>query len=411
MSQKKIFFKSNEKLNFINNLKLRASYGTLGNDGGDDVAYYQYLNKFITQTDKIKTNAVFGTGATGILPGVYPSLGITWETTTTADVGFDLGLWNGLLSLEFDYFHKRTSDILMDRVRTIPGTFGADLPKENYAEMVNQGCEFLVRHDNKIGNFTYYVSGNFSFARNHYTKIDESANAYEWEIKTGRPIKFITGYLADGIARTDADLVGLPQYNGGFDWSKGDIILKDINGAGGVGGPDGVVDGNDKAVLSLYSKDPEIIYGISLGGEWKGIDFTAFFQGVGHRAIMFPNRGDTWTEQTVLNIWSDAYSPDNIDGKYPRVGGTGSKGANGQESSFWLMNGNYFRCKNIEIGYTLPKQWLGTIGVDRCRVYVSGTNLFVFDHIGIYDPENSGDRGAYQYPLTKSFNFGINVSF
>ena len=405
------FFKANEKLNFINNLKLRASYGTLGNDGGDDVKYYQYLSKFTTQTDKIPTNVVFGTGATGILPGVYPSLGITWETTTTADVGFDLGLWNGLLSLEFDYFHKKTSDILMDRVRTIPGTFGATLPKENYAEMVNQGCEFLVRHDNKIGNFTYYVSGNFSFARNHYTKIDESANAYEWELKTGRPIKYITGYLADGIARTDADLVGLPQYNGGFDWSKGDIILKDINGAGGVGGPDGIVDGNDKTVLSLYSKDPEIIYGMSLGGEWKGIDFTAFFQGVGHRAIMFPNRGDTWTEQTVLNIWTDAYSPDNINGKYPRVGGTGSKGANGQESSFWLMNGNYFRCKNIEIGYTLPKQWMGAIGVDRCRVYVSGTNLFVFDHIGIYDPENSGDRGAYQYPLTKSFNFGINVSF
>ena len=80
-------------------------------------------------------------------------------------------------------------------------------------------------------------------------------------------------------------------------------------------------------------------------------------------------------------------------------------------SSFWLMNGNYFRCKNIELGYTLPKQWVNSIGVDRCRVYVSGTNLFVFDHIGIYDPENSGDRGAYQYPLTKSFNFGINVSF
>ena len=92
-------------------------------------------------------------------------------------------------------------------------------------------------------------------------------------------------------------------------------------------------------------------------------------------------------------------------------GGTGSKGANGQASSFWLMNGNYFRCKNIELGYTLPKQWVNSIGVDRCRVYVSGTNLFVFDHIGIYDPENSGDRGAYQYPLTKSFNFGINVSF
>ena len=116
----------------------------------------------------------------------------------------------------------------MDRKRTIPGTFGATLPKENYAEMVNQGCEFMLRHDNKIGNFTYYVSGNFSFARNHYTYIDESANAYEWEIKTGRPINFITGYIADGIARTDEDLAGLPLYNGGFEWSKGDIILKDI---------------------------------------------------------------------------------------------------------------------------------------------------------------------------------------
>lgn len=401
------FFKQNDKLKFIDNLKLRASYGTLGNDGGDDVAYYQYLSKFNTGT-----NVVFGSGASGILPSVYPSYGITWETTTTADVGFDMSMWNGLLSMEFDYFHKLTSNILMDRKRTIPDTFGASLPKENYAELKNQGCEFLLRHDNKIGNFTYYVSGNFSFARNRYTKIDESANAYEWEIKTGRPIEFITGYIAEGIARTDEDLVGLPQYNGGFDWSKGDIILKDIHGSGGVGGPDGIVDANDQAVLSLYStKNPEIMYGISLGGEWKGIDFTMFFQGVAHRSVMFPNRGDTWTEQSVLDIWSDAYSPDNIDGAYPRVGGTGSVGANSQASTFWLMNGNYFRCKNIELGYTLPKEWMSALGVNRCRVYVSGTNLFCFDHIGIYDPENSGDRGAYQYPLTKSFNFGINVSF
>lgn len=399
------FVKDNERLGFISNLKLRASYGTLGNDGGSSVAYYQYLSKYNTGA-----NAVFGSGASGITPGVYPSKGITWETTTTADVGFDLGLWNGLLTLEFDYFHKRTSDILMARTRTIPSTFGASLPKENYAELVNQGCELLVRHDNHIGAFTYYVSGNFSFARNHYTKIDESANAYEWQIKTGRPINYITGYIAEGIARTDKDLEGLPKYNS-FNWSKGDIILKDLHGNGGTGGPDGVVNGNDQAVLSLYSSNPEIVYGLSLGGEWKGIDFTMFFQGVANRAIMFPNRGDTWTEQSVLDIWSDAYSPTNTTGAYPRVGGTGSYGANSQASTFWLKNGNYFRCKNIEIGYTLPKKWVSAIGIDRCRLYVSGTNLFVLDSIGIYDPENSGSRGAYQYPLTKSYNFGINISF
>lgn len=404
------FFKQFEKLSFISNMKLRASYGTLGNDGGDKVDYYQYLNKFTTMKDN-PSGAVFGSATTGILPGVYPSYGITWETTTTADLGFDLGLWNGLLSLEFDYFHKRTSDILMDRIRIIPETFGATLPKENYAELVNQGCEFLVRHDNSIGNFKYFVSGNFSFARNHYTKIDEAANAYEWERKTGRPINFITGYIADGIARTDEDLKGLPLYNGNFSWSKGDLILKDLHGAGGIGGPDGKVDANDQAVLSLYSKEPEILYGITLGGEWKGIDLNMFFQGVGHRSIMFENRGDTWTEQSVLDIWSDAYSPDNLDGKYPRVGGTGSKSANGQASSFWLLNGNYFRCKNIEIGYTFPKQWMNQLGVNHLRVYASGTNLFVFDKIGIYDPENSGPRGAYQYPLMKSFNLGLSLTF
>lgn len=400
------FFKENAKLSFVNNLKLRASYGVLGNDGGDDVAGYQYLEKY-----KIVTGGAFGSASTGILPDVYPNPNITWEKTATLDLGFDLSMWNGLLSFEFDYFNKRTYDILMDRVRTIPGTFGGKLPKENYAELRNQGVEFLLRHDHKIGEFTYYLTGNFSFARNHYTKIDEAANAYEWERKTGRPMKFITGYYADGIARTDGDLNGLPLWNGKDKWEKGDVILKDINGAGGVGGPDGFVNGNDRGILSNYSKDPEIMYGISLGGEWRGIDFTMFFQGVGHRAIMFENRGDTWTEQSVLDIWSDAYSPDNTDGDYPRVGGVGSYGANGQASSFWLLNGNYFRCKNIELGYSLPKPWMTKIGANSCRVYVSGTNLFVFDKIGIYDPENSGDRGAYQYPLMKSFNVGLSLSF
>lgn len=402
------FFKSNPNLSFINNLKLRASYGILGNDGGDDVSGYQYLEKYkITKAGA----GVFGSATTGILPDVYPNTMITWEKTATFDVGFDLSMWNGLLSVEFDYFKKHTYDILMDRVRTIPGTFGAVLPKENYAELDNQGVELLLRHDHKIGNVNYFVSGNFSFARNKYVNIDESAGAYEWEKKTGRPIEFITGYYANGIARTDNDLNGLPLWNGKDKWEKGDVILQDINGAGGKPGADGKVDGNDKGILSLFSKDPEITYGINLGGEWKGIDVTMFFQGVANRAVMFENRGDTWTEQSVLALWDDAYSPSNINGAYPRVGGTGSYGANGQASSFWLMNGAYFRCKNIELGYTLPKTWMNKIGADNCRLYVSGTNLFAFDQIGLYDPENNGPRGAYQYPLMKSYNVGLSVSF
>lgn len=404
------FMKDNEKLNFIDNLKLRLSYGVLGNDGGTDVAYYQYLDLFQTAT-----GGAFGSATTGIQPSTYPNKTITWEKTATTDVGFDLGMWNGLLTFEFDYFYKRTYDILMARNRTIPSTFGASLPKENYAELINQGVEFMARHDNNIGDFKYYVSGNFSFARNHYSKIDEADNAYDYDLKKGRPMNFITGYLADGIARQESDLNGLPLWDGIHPWQLGDVILRDLTG-------DGNVTSIDKTVLSKYSKSPEIIYGFSLGGSWKGVDMNIFFQGVANRSIMPEYRGWKWDEQSVLNIWTDAYSNksfnpnnpymrDNLNGKYPRVNGTGSVGANGQSSSFWLLNGNYLRCKNLEVGYTFPKNIINKVGVDGLRVYFSGTNLFVFDHVNVYDPENSSNWDAYQYPLMKSFNFGLNLTF
>ncbi len=406
MSEEK-FMKDSESLSFINNLKLRASYGILGNDQVDP---YQYLDLFSTTT-----GGVFGAATTGIKPGVYPNKNITWEKTATTNLGVDIGLWNGLLSLEFDYFHKRTYDILKKRERTIPSTFGASLPNENYAELINQGVDILARHDNRIGEFKYYVTGNFSFARNHYSKIDEAENAYDYQLNTGRPMNFITGYKANGIARTEADLNGLPTWNTANKWQLGDIMLLDVNG-------DGDVTSVDQVVLSEYSKQPEIIYGFSLGGEWRGFDLNIFFQGVAHRAIMAGYRGWKWTEQSVLDIWSDAYSnssfapnnpymTDNLTGKYPRVGGTGSANANGQASSFWLLNGNYLRLKNLEIGYTVPKAVLQQVGIDGLRVYVSGTNLFVLDHIGTYDPENSSDWDAYQYPLMKSFNVGLSLTF
>lgn len=403
------FFR-NLNAGFINNLKLRASYGLVGDDGGDDVAAFQWQARYAKQS----AGAVFGSVTSGILPSVYPNPQITWEKVAITDIGFDVNMWNGLLSFEFDYFFRKRTDILLDRVRTVPATFGATLPKENYGEVHNWGLEFLARHENTVGGVKYYVTGNFSFARNKYVVIDEAANARDFEKKTGRPMKFITGYWADGIARTDADLAGLPTWSTNkYPWHVGDVRLRDINSAGGVPGKDGYVDSNDQDVLSLKSIDPEITYGLTVGASWKGFDINLFFNGVANRKIMFPNRGDTWTEQTVLRIWDDCWTSNNINAKYPRVNGLSSEsyGANGQASSFWLFNAGYCRLKNLEIGYTLPKAWTGKIRIDNCRIYASGTNLFVIDNIDIYDPENSGDRGAYQYPQMKTFNVGINLSF
>lgn len=398
------FIKNN--YSFINNLKLRGSLGLLGNDGGDNVADYGYMYKY-----NIASGAVFGGGTSGITPGALPITDITWEKTVISNIGLDFQLWKGLLSMEIEYFFKHTYDILGSRIASVPNTFGATLPQENYGVVDNKGIDIIARHDNTIGNdFRYYLTGNFSFARNTVKKMDVAAGAYDYQQRVGRPIDFITGYWDNGIARTDADLKGLPTYNG-YTYSLGDIILRDmkINNNG-----DNNITSADMDVLSLYSQTPEIIYGFSLGGQWKGFDVNVFFQGVANRKIMFPNRGDLWDEQAVLNIFTDTWAPDNVNAQYPRVGGIGASsiGASRDLSSFWLLNGNYLRLKNAEIGYTLPNEWLSKAGLKNVRVYVSGANLLTFAPYDISDPEAvGGEYGVYQYPIMRSINGGISVKF
>ncbi len=390
----------------INNLKLRGSFGLLGNDGGDNVVNYGYLYKYNTSA-----GAVFGGGTSGITPGALPITNITWEKTAITNIGLDFQLWKGLLSMEIDYFYKHTYDILGSRIASVPNTFGATLPQENYGIVDNQGIEMLARHDNTIGkDFRYFLSGNFSFARNTVKKMDVAAGSFDYQQRVGRPIDFITGYWANGIARKDADLAGLPTYNGNA-YSLGDIILRDmtINNSG-----DKNITSADMDVLSLQSQNPEIIYGFNLGGQWKGFDLDIFFQGVARRKILFPNRGDLWDEQAVLKIFTDTWGPDNVDSKYPRVGGIGasSLGASRAASSFWLMNGNYLRLKNVELGYTIPEVWIKKMGLQNVRLYISGANLLTFSPYDISDPETiSGTYGVYQYPQMKSFNGGITVKF
>ncbi|WP_164126789.1 SusC/RagA family TonB-linked outer membrane protein [Sphingobacterium luzhongxinii] len=387
---------------FVDNLKLRLSHGLLGNDGGDQVSEYGYINRFSTTA-----GAVFGGATSGILPGALPNYAITWEKTRITNAGLDFSFLRGNLSGSLEYFQKHTYDILGTRIASIPNTFGATLPRENYGVVDNYGIEASLRHDRKIGNdFAYFIGGNFSFARNKVKMWDVSPGAFDYQQRVGRPIDFITGYQANGIARTDADLVGLPTYSG-FNYSKGDVILLDQN-------DDGNITSADMVVLSQKSMNPEIIYGINLGAAWKGLDINAFFQGVANREIMFPNRGDLWDEQAVLSIFNDTWSPETPDATYPRVGGIGASsiGASRQASSFWMLNGNYMRLKNLELGYTLQESLIKRLGIKGLRLYVSGNNLITFDKVDVADPEAiSGNYGVYQYPIMKSITGGLSFKF
>jgi TonB-linked SusC/RagA family outer membrane protein len=394
------FIKDNWKS--VDNLKLRISHGLLGNDGGDNVSEYGYINRYT-----VASGAVFGSATSGITPGALPNYAITWEKTQISNVGVDFSLWRGLLSGSAEYFRKHTYDILGSRIASIPNTFGATLPRENYGVVDNQGVEVSLRHDRVLSNdIRYFFNGNISYARNKVREWDVAAGAFDYQQRVGRPIDFITGYEAVGIARTTQDLTGLPTYNGNA-YSLGDVILKDQNG-------DNNITSADMVVLSTQSMNPEIIYGFATGGVWKGIDLNVFFQGVANRKVMFPNRGDLWDEQAVLSIFNDTWTAETPDAKYPRVGGIGASsiGASRAASAFWLMNGNYLRLKNVELGYTLPQHINKKIGLGNMRIYISGTNLFTIDKIDVTDPEAiAGNLGVYQYPIMKSITGGLSVQF
>ncbi len=388
----------------LDNLKLRASYGITGNDYYDDpnVPPYQWQNKYV-----VAPGAVFNGATMGLTSGVYPNPLLTWEKAATTDIGIDASFGNGLLSIEADYFRKHTYDILWTRALTVPASFGATLPSENYAVVDNHGIELSVRHDNSIGQVNYYVGGNFSFARNKVINMAEPANAMDYQKRIGRPIDFITGYEAAGIARSEKDLQNLPDYNApGQKFEVGDIIFKDISGPDGK--PDGIVNDFDKKVLSNKSLNPEIIYGVNGGVSWKGFDLNFLFQGVTGREVMFPNR-DQWREQAVLSFWADHYTTENTGAAYPKIGG--KNGTEGPASSFWLRNGAYLRLKFLELGYSLPKALLQKAKISNVRFYVSGSNLFTVSAIKLYDPEFQTSYGAFQYPIMRSVNVGVNLGF
>ncbi|MEX2592376.1 MAG: TonB-dependent receptor [Anditalea sp.] len=374
------FIKNNTSLHFIDDLKLRASYGVVGNDRNvynGRIPTFQFLQVFNPSGTIVSGSE----GLSSITPGILPNPDVTWETAAISDVGLEGLLWNGKLQFEVDVFYKRTSNILLERIRSIPATLGAQLPAENYAKVDNKGIEFSLTHKNHINELNYFFKINGSFSKSKVITLDEPANIPDYLLQTGRPLGFITGYKALGFFQTEEEVdTYYPQFNGGQ--QPGDVKYADING-------DQRVDANDLTIISIDNSTPKIIGGLSFGGSFKRFDLAVLFQGatkvnrlLDGMARNFFVGGSRNTYVDLLDYWT----PENTNSLYPRPW-EGYHPNNSMTSDLYLRDASYIRLKSVDLGYTFSDRVVERLQIENLRVYFSGSNLFVIDKLNMFDPE------------------------
>lgn len=412
-------FWKESKLNFIDNFKIRVSYGKLGDD---EAAAYQYVSGYTYPARGGSNNQPGGY----ILDGAYIAAAankgiinknITWYTSKTFDFGFDLDFWNGMLGFTFDYFNRNRDGLLATRASSLPVTVGANLPQENLNSDRTRGFEIEISHRNHVKDFNYQVSGNLSFTRTKYRHQEHGAygNSYdEWRnSRENRYADIWWGYDKGGRYGSYEDIANSSIYvNRGA--LPGDYIYEDWNG-------DGLKNDLDVHPIA-YSGVPKVNFGLTLAAQWKGFDLNMLFQGALKKSISYveilaePAWGDdnSGTLDYFLDRWhpvdphANPYDTNTqwVSGNYA-YSGTVADGS----SLFRIFNTNYMRLKSIELGYTLPKNITDKIGINGLRIYVNGYNLLTFTNMDYIDPEHTSDMWGCSYPLNKSFNFGVNLKF
>lgn len=408
------FFKENESLGFISNLKLKVSWGRLGNQ---NIGNYPYQSVY-----ELGQNYPFGdtyTQGAAVTTAVDPT--IKWEETETIDGGLEAVFWNGLLSVNASYFNRRTYDILYKPSGSVSTILGQKISEMNTGELKNFGWEFEVGHRNKIGDVSYNVNANLSIIKNKLTTLGvgnvEQLNGMVGngsDLFIGYPIQMYYGYVSDGVFLDENDIKSW------YDQSKvtpnpqpGDIRYKDISGPDGV--PDGKIDPNYDRVY-LGSRIPKFTFGLNLGVEYKGSDLSVLLQGVAGVTGMLDGfagwafRGDGNIQKWQAEGRFDPANPTRYPA-YPRLEDlSNSTTPNIVTSDFWTQDASYIRLKNIQLGYTFPKKMLQAAKISNLRVYVQAENPLCWNKYKPgWDPEIN-TSGNY-YPILATYTFGVNFKF
>lgn len=385
-----------QDISWLDNLKIRGSWGKMGYDIVDA---FQYMSMYT-----LEGGAVFnGMQSQGIALATVPNPNITWEIAATTDIGFDTRFLRDRLTFEFDWFRTKRSNILTARNASVPDFTGLELPDENIGKAENKGIEMMLGFRDRLNkDFHYSVSGNFTFARSKVIYMDEVPQAEDYQREEGRPIGSSLRYKATGIY-TEADMAdpNVPKRPGAV---AGDIKVWDANG-------DGEINSLDRIRQDLTNV-PQIMYGLNINLSWKQFDLMLGFQG--QARVIYTLREDWVNPSTangggnILQWWTeDTYTADNPDGKKPRLGT--SLGIGG--TTFTQLSAAFFKLKNAELGYNLPKNALAKLGLERARIYLSGTNLFSFDDLRKFGVDPEAANGGWDLNPMRIVNVGVNVSF
>lgn len=397
-----------ENADWLNQLKIRGTFGKTGN-GMDNSGYYMYQQTFShsgTSGYPLGTEmSSLGNVTMENTPLANPFM--TWEKAHKLNVGVDVAVFNNRLKLTADYYNDKYFDLLQNRGKSIE-LIGQSYPVENIGKMRRFGGELSVTYQDRVSDFNYYVSANWSCDQSKLLYMDEQEVPEEYLCQTGRPVGAIYGLVADGFFTTKEEIAASPVIDG-FDIQPGDIKYKDLNGDNVINEFDRTVIGGDK---------PYSYFGIDLGFEWRGVEFSMFWQGAYNRDLYLQD----WTLlegfQANGRYYGQAY--ENMLGRWtpetaetatlPRLtaGGNNYNRGNDWNSSFWLRSGNFIRLKNISLGYNLPDSFCRNyLGGLRVKVFVNGQNLFTKSACDLVDPE----VGFTSYPLQRCISTGINLRF
>ena len=397
------FLKDNPVVNF---LKIRASYGIVGND-----RYHPYgtgfMDRFLYLPNSyfIGSGYQFGTG-TSWSPGAYEksfgNSGLSWEKSAKQNYGIDFSLFNQKLNGSIDYFYEKRTDILA-KASTDPIIHAMSLPVLNLGIVSNKGVELNLKWNHKINSFRYWTNLNVSYAKNKIVYQDEVPSEYTYTLKTGHPVGQPFGLKVRGFYYEGMEDVADHSYV----LKEGDVVYEDLN-------HDGKIDDNDKTAIG-YPSYPLLNAGLTLGFEYKGFDFSMLWVGATKTSRVLEETfrkplGETYDRSLMSHQFTDRWTPETAaTAKLPRATIDGVKN-NYRDSELWVKDASYLRLKNIEIGYNFRLPFMPKIGMEKMRVFMTGYNLLTFDKLKISDPE-SMSSGVPQYPVMRVINFGLNVSF
>jgi TonB-linked SusC/RagA family outer membrane protein len=379
-------------LPFVNFCKIRASWGQTGNDRIDE---YQFLSTYGFSS----STYVFGVNVENKMLRELriPNPNVTWEVANQSNIGVDGQLFAGRINFSFDYFYNLRTNILWTRNASVPSTTGLTLPRENIGKVANQGFEFEVGTNHRIGDFSYAVSVNSGFQKNKIIFWDETPGVPDYQKSTGHPMNSTLYYKAIGIFKDQAAIDTYPRWAG---TRPGDIIFEDVN-------LDGKIDGLDR-VRSYKTDLPTFTGGLNINLEYKNFYSIILLQWATGAEVDHKTESGEWGNFLAEDA-EGRWTVDNPVATKPRTWERNDQyWSSGINNTYWRRNNDYMRLKNVEIGYNMPARIINKVGIDGLRIYLSGINLITLTKLKSVDPEVTA---VETYPPNKVYNAGLTLTF